>query len=187
MQIILEWAKSYSAPAAILLVCGAALIYILQRIVEKTIEAQFDVRSKRLELLLQRRSNFEEKILLDQYAAVSDLQLRIKKIEADINRQRHGVTVEGLMKGNDIVPLSEVFVELEAKSFMLKEHLCDLLKGEVRALISFANAKHPTEVKSCEQQILNLNTELRAEMDAVFGIDQITWDSIGQKINDSQS
>lgn len=180
MELILEWAKTYSAPVVALLAFGAALVYLFQKIIEKAIEAQFDTRNKRLELLLQRRSSFEEKILLDQYATVVDLQFRIKKIEADVNRLRHGMNVEGLMKGNDIVPLSEVYVELQAKRFLLKEQLYDLLVSEVRTLISFANAKDPAETSRCEQQILSLNTSLHDAMDAIFGTDKITWNSIGQ-------
>lgn len=183
MELILEWAKTYSTPVVVLLGFGAALVFVLRMIVEKAVEAQFDARNKRLELLLQRRSAFEEKILLDQYATVVDLQLRIKKIETDINRLRHGISVEGLMKGGDIIPLSEVYAELQAKRFMLKEQLYDLLVSEVTALISFANARDPAETSKCEQKILSLNTSLQDAMNAVFGIDRITWNSIGTQNN----
>ncbi len=72
---ILKWAGQYSAPVVILLAFGAALIFVFQQVVKKVVETEFDKRNKRLELLLQRRSNFEEKVLLDQYETATKLQL----------------------------------------------------------------------------------------------------------------
>jgi hypothetical protein len=124
---LLEWAGQYSAPVVIPLACGATLIFIFQHVVKKAVEVEFDNRNKRLELLLQRRSNFEEKVLLDQYEAVAELQLKLGNIGADLNRLRSGMEVKGLMKGKDIVPLSEVYIALQAKRFLLKEEFYNLL------------------------------------------------------------
>jgi hypothetical protein len=85
-----------------LLACGAVLVFVFRYIVEKAVEAEFDKRNKRIELLLTRRSNFEEKVLLDQYETVTKLQLALGKIGADLNRVRSGIEIEGLMKGKDI-------------------------------------------------------------------------------------
>ena len=127
MDELLKWAGQYSAPVVILLACGAALIFAFQHVVEKAVEGEFEKRNKRIELLLQRRSNFEEKVLLDQYDAVTKLQLKLANIGADLNRLRSGIEVEGLMKGKDIVPLSEVSIDLQAKRFLLKEALSESL------------------------------------------------------------
>jgi hypothetical protein len=103
MNEIIEWAGKYSAPAVFLLACGAVLVFVFRYIVEKAVEAEFDKRNKRIELLLTRRSDFEEKVLLDQYETVTKLQLALGKIGADLNRVRSGIEIEGLMKGKDIV------------------------------------------------------------------------------------
>ena len=175
MDEILKWAGQYSAPVVILLACGAALIFVFQHVVEKSVESEFDKRNKRIELLLQRRSNFEEKVLLDQYETVTKLQLKLANIGADLNRLRSGVEVEGLMKGKDIVPLSEVYIELQAKRFLLKEEFNNLLKKEADILLAFAQAKNPDEISKLGREFLKLNESFREEMDRAFGIEQISW------------
>ena len=179
MNELIEWAGQYSAPVVFLLACGAALIFVFRFIVEKAVEAEFDKRNKRLELLLERRSNFEEKVLLDQYEAVTTLQLKLGHIGADLKRMRSGIKVEGLLKGKDIVPLSEVYIELQAKRFLLKADFCDLLKKEADNLLAFAKAKEPDEVSQLGREFLELNDRFRVEMNRAFGIEKISWTELG--------
>ena len=179
MDQILDWLGQYSAPVALLLVVGAALIYVLQRIVERAVQAEFDNSSKRMQLLLERRLRFEEKMLLDQYELVTTLQLKLASIAADLNRMRSGSEVDGLMQGREIAPLSAVYVELQAKRFLLKASFHRLLNAEADVLLASANAKTSEEWQRLAQQYLGLNDELHAEMNQVFGIESIRWDSLG--------
>lgn len=179
MNELIKWAGQYSAPVVILLACGAALIFVFRYVVEKAVESEFDKRNKRLELLLERRSNFEEKVLLDQYEVVTQLQLKLGNIGADLNRMRSGIEVEGLMKGKDIVPLSEVYIELQAKRFLLKEEFYNLLKKQADSLLALANAKEPDEVSRLGREFLKLNEMFREEMNRAFGIEQISWTELG--------
>ena len=179
MNQIIEWAAKYSAPVVILFVCGAALVFVLRLVVEKTVEAVFEKRNKRLELLLERRSGFEEKVLLDQYKAVTELQLKLGKIGADINRMHSGIEVEGLLKGKDIVPLSEVYIELQAKRFLLRARLHNLLLKEADNLLASARANNSEEVSRLGREFLKLNEQFREEMNRAFGIEQISWTELG--------
>ena len=179
MDELMKWAGQYSAPVIILLSCGYALIFIFQHVVKKAVEAEFDKRNKRLELLLQRRSNFEEKVLLGQYEAVTELQLKLGNIAADLNRLRSGMEVEGLMKGKDIVPLSKVYIDLQAKRFLLKEEFYNLLNKEADNLLAFANAKEPDQLSRLGIEFLKLNETFREEMNRAFGIEQISWTELG--------
>ncbi len=85
-------------------------------------------------------------MLLDQYNAVTELQLKLGKIGADINRMHNGVEVEGLKKGKDIVPLSEVYIALQAKRFLLRERLHSLPLKEADNLVASARANNSEEV-----------------------------------------
>ena len=58
---------------------------------------------------------------------MTQLQLRLGSIGTDLNRMRSGIEVDGLMKGKEVVPLSEVYVELQAKRFLLKEEFLSLI------------------------------------------------------------
>lgn len=179
MDHLIQWANNYSAPVAILLAIGAALVFVLRHVVVKAVEVEFERRNKRLELLLQRRSNFEEKVLLDQYQAVTELQWRLGEISANLARLRNGIEVKGLMRGDDIVPLSEVYVEIETKRFLLKEEFHDLLQKEAQNLLAFANAKTPKEASELRREFIQLNEEFNEQMKRSFGIDQITWTTLG--------
>ena len=179
MNVLIEWAGQYSAPVVALLGCGAALVFVFRYIVEKVVEAEFDKRNKRLELLLERRSDFEEKLLLDQYEVVTNLQLKLGNIGADLNRMRSGIEVEGLMRGKDIVPLSEVYIELQAKQFLLKKEFNNLLRKEADNLLAYANAKEPDEASRLSREFLRLNERFREEMNRAFGIEQISWNELG--------
>ncbi len=176
---LINWIRQYSIPVVILLACGAALVFVLRHVVEKAVDNQFEKRQKRLELLLERRSKFEEKVLLDQYEAVAKLQLKLASIGADINRMRSGIKVEGLMKGKDIVPLSEVYIELQAKRFLLKEGFYELLSKEADNLLTFGNANDPDEVSRLGREFLELNESFRKEMNLVFGIEKMSWTELG--------
>lgn len=178
MNVIIEWIQKYSAPVVILLACGAALIFLLQQVVEKSVESEFEKRNKRIELLLTRRSNFEEKVLLDQYNTVIDLQSRIGKIGADLNRLRHGIKVESFMKGNEIVPLTEIYLELQSKQFLLKEEFYEILQNEADNLLALANAKKPEEIERLGRNFLDLNTKFKDRMNHAFGINQINWNTL---------
>ncbi len=179
VDVLLKWAGQYSAPVVILLACGAALIFAFRHVVEKAVEGEFEKRNKRIELLLKRRSNFEEKVLLDQYDAVTKLQLKLGNIAADLNRLRRGMEVKGLKKGKDIVPLSEVYIDLQAKRFLLKEAFYNLLRKEADSLLAFANAKEPDEISRLGREFLKLNETFREEMNREFGIEQIGWTELG--------
>ena len=178
MDQILEWLSQYSAPVVLLLAFGAAVAFALQQVAERVIAAQFARQQKQLDLLMTRRSNFEERVLLDQYEMVTTLQLRLAGIGADVNRMRRGDPVEGLMKGREIVPLTEIFTDLQARRFMLRESLYRLLQKQAQVLLDAANTSSGEDANRLGKQYLALGDELREEMNRIFGIDAIGWSSL---------
>lgn len=90
-----------------------------------------------------------------------------------------GIEVEGLLKGKDIVPLSEVYIDLQAKRFLLKERFHELLRKEADNLLAFARAKNNEELSRLEHDFLDLNEQFREEMNRAFGIEQIGWTELG--------
>jgi hypothetical protein len=77
------------------------------------------------------------------------------------------------------VPLSEVYIELQAKQFLLKEEFYNLLRKEADNLMAFANAKEPDEVSRLGREYLKLNERFREEMNRAFGIEGISWTELG--------
>src|SRR5262245_54814198 len=85
MDSILNWLTKYSPPIVLLIAFCAVLIFLFKNMVEKAISAQFDQYKKEVDLRLQRRSNFEERMLLDRYTLVRDIQTRIGRVMTDLN------------------------------------------------------------------------------------------------------
>jgi hypothetical protein len=180
MDQILAWANDYSALGATFLVGGAALVYVIRIVVDKAIAAEFDKRNKRLELLLKRRSDFEERVLLDQYESVSRFILMLGKIGADLNRRRNGIEVSGLMSGTEIVPLSELYIELESKRFFLKPRQYEILRKSADNLLEFAKAEQHHEMLRVKKEQSQLKEELIDEMNKAFGINSISWADLAE-------
>lgn len=86
MDTLFAWPSQYSTPVVTLLALSAAGIYVLKNVMESAISAQFNKHTRQIELLLERRARFEEKVLLDQYELVKALQADIIDVGADLNR-----------------------------------------------------------------------------------------------------
>jgi hypothetical protein len=114
---------------------GAAFIFILQHVTEKAISSQFDRYSKEISLRLEKRSNFEEKILLDRYLTLRELQHRLGRVMTDLNRARLGSQVHGLFRDADIVPLTEVFEQLALNRYLITERFHTILWDQSQLLI----------------------------------------------------
>ena len=178
MTELIQWFSAYSPAVALMVAAGAGLVFFLKTATEKAIASQFDRYSKEIELRLEMRSSFEEKILLDRYTVLRDLQGRIGRVMTDLNRLRHGTVVEGLMRGNDIVPLTEVFELLAVNKYLITKSFHKILWDQSQLLIRMANAKDDNmEVARLQGEYVRLLDEFYKAMNDVFGIDRISWTS----------
>ena len=83
------------------------------------------------------------------------------------------------MQGREILPLTEVYVDLQARRFLLQEPFYRLLNAQADALLASANADSADEWERSGRQYLGLIDEIRGEMNRTFGIDSITWETLG--------
>lgn len=172
METLLEWLSKYSLPVVMLIALGAIFLVLIRYIMEKALDNRFKQYEKEIALRLERRSRFEEKLLLDQYLLVTDLFHRIGQIAKDVNRSRKGFPVEGLMRGNDLVPLSGILDELNFKRYLIGSRFHDLLRSHCDQVLKLANAtsqEHPQVVTEYFQLIDEFNRIATEE----FGIDNI--------------
>jgi hypothetical protein len=175
MDSVLEWLTKYSPPIVFLIVLSAALIFVLKTVTENAISSQFEEYKKEMGLRLERRSNFEERILLDRYTLVHDIQTKIGRVTTDLNRLRSGAKVKGLIENHDIVPLTEVFDLLDTNRYLLTDRFYDLLSKEAQVVLKCANKK-PEELNECYSELGSLQESFRLSMNEAFGIDKITWE-----------
>jgi hypothetical protein len=144
MDDLLKWATQYSPPVLVFISLGAALLYMVKAAVDQSVSAGFNRYRKEVELRLQRRSNFEERVLLDRYMAIRDLQLRLEKVMTDLNRQRHGQEVAGLVENGEVVRLTEAFELLNVNKMLLTQKFYNLFLSKAQLALRFANERGTT-------------------------------------------
>jgi hypothetical protein len=177
MDSILNWLSKYSPPIVLLIAICAVLIFLLKDITEKAISSQFDRYSKQIDLRLQRRSSFEEQVLLDRYNRIRDIQTKITRVMTDLNRVKSGMKVEGLFRDRDIAPLTEVFESLANNRYLITDRFHKILWDEGQVAIKYENASGPGEIEKLNSEYGELLDSFHRLMNEVFGIDKITWET----------
>lgn len=178
MTSILEWSKEYSLGIVLLIAMASALIYVIRMVVEKAVSARFEKYSTELALSLGRRSNFEERVLVDRYSAFTDLTTRLESIATQINRLRHGGTAdEGFLVNHEIVPLTRVYEDLESMRLLLGERLYAEVREAARITLHLANFQHlsPNELADWETLFIEQRVKLREAADNEFRLSSIKW------------
>ena len=174
MSDILSLLASYSAAVAVLLALAAAALFVLKLVVERAVASGFDARAKMLELGLQRRSAFEEKVLTERFALVTDLSARLQRLMTDHNRIRSGQPVpEGFYSGGEVVPLTRIYEDLEIHRLVLTEEFHGLFLEKANLARRTIDTDDPQEYERLKQQWVRSNDEVRAHAEKVFGIGRI--------------
>jgi hypothetical protein len=178
MTELITWAKEYSPPIAFAMAGLAAAIYVLKLVVEKSIETSFERRKKEFELFLQRRSGFWDKVLSERYLLITSLNSRLQKVRTNLNRSRTNHPIpDGFMRGSEIVPLTEIFEDIEIHRLILGERYYELFAALARHTLELANVPDETAWDEVGASVHELETKLRDAADKDFHISQISLDA----------
>lgn len=175
MKELLELTKEFSVAAILVTALVAAGIFVLRNGVEKAIDDAFDRRSAALALELERRSRFEEMILIERYQTISELLNKVGRITTELNRRRNGEQIDGLMKGREIVPLTDIYELLAAKRHVVTERFYPLIAELCNSVLALANASDSSDYDSLVQRYVQRLHEIQSEMDLAFGLSKINW------------
>lgn len=177
VEDILGWLTKYSPPVVLLLALGGGFIFVSKQVTENAISAQFAQYKKEVELRLQRRSNFEERVLLDRYTLLREIHTKIGKVLTDLNRVKSGSTVEGLIHDGDIAPLTAAVELMEQNRYLITERFRLILHKQAQILIQYANTQVTDDMKQLESDYLKQDLNFDQAMNEVFGLDRITWET----------
>lgn len=178
MTQLLDWLTKYSPAVVLLLAFGAGLLFVTKLIVERSIASEFDEKSKVFEALLKRRSAFEEKVLSDRFALITGLSMRLERVMTNLNRLRSGQAApDGFMKQNEIVPLTEIFEDVEIHRLVLGEDFHSLFSKQAQLALRIANVSRssPEDWRKGAEEWGRLRQEIRSMAEAAFGISKIHW------------
>jgi hypothetical protein len=176
MPQLLDWLTRYSPGVVLLIAFGAAMLFVTKLIVEKSVAYEFDTKSKVFEKLLERRSAFEDKVLSDRFTLITGFSARLERVMTNLNRLRSGQQApDGFMEGNEIVPLTEIFEELEVHRLVLGEDFYRLFSSQARLALEAANLRSSEDWRASGQEWARAREELRVAAEAAFGISKIHW------------
>jgi hypothetical protein len=176
MTQLVDWLTKYSPAVVLLLAFGAAMLFVTKSIVERSIAYEFDTKSKVFEKLLERRSAFEDKVLSDRFGLITGLSARLERVMTNLNRLRSGQQPSnGFMRENEIVPLTEVFEDLEIHRLVLGEDFYRIFSRQAQLALRAANPSSLEDWRNSGQEWARGREELRLAAEAAFGISKIHW------------
>lgn len=161
-----------------MLAFGAGLLFVIKLIVENSIASEFDAKSKVFEALLKRRSAFEEKVLSDRFVLITGLSTRLEHVMTNLNRLHSGLPApDGFMKQNEIVPLTEIFEDIEIHRLVLGEDFHRLFSKQAQFALKVANVSRssPEDWRKGVEEWARLRQEVGLAAEAAFGISKIHW------------
>jgi hypothetical protein len=124
---------------------------------------------------LERRSEFEQYLLMERYKLISEFAYRLSRITTDLNRVRHGQDVEGLFKDNEVVPLTAVFEDLAIRSFQLSEKFHKFFFEQAGVVLQMAQTSTDEELARIKQKYTTNLQRLTKMVNAEFGTEKISW------------
>jgi hypothetical protein len=176
MKDILDLLAKYSPPVVLLLAIGAAFIFVLKLIVEKTIDAKFAAQTKVLELQLARRSAFEEKILLDRYMLVAEFSRRFERVFHEVARIRAGQPPpDGFYRGQDVPELTDIHGELNVNRIVLSEEFYQLFSEKEKIAWDAVN-----KADGIYERRQEIDRKIRNAVERVFRLSEITAQPLGR-------
>lgn len=176
MADLLQWLGRYSPGVVALLALAAAALFVLKLAVERGIHAGFEAQAKAAELSLTRRSAFEERILTERYTHVTGFSARLERLATQLNRIRHGQPApEGLYRGDELVPLTEILEELSIHRLVLGEAFFDALNRQALLLLAMAGGDGDAPPDASGASWLAARDRVRALAEEQFRIQSIRF------------
>lgn len=142
MTELLSWLGEYSPFVVLLLAVGAGILFVLKLIVEHAVSAEFEVRIKDLELRLERRSDFEQVVLMDRFERVKTLSALLSEAFAQMRLPRKGSDALWSKiddKHYEYLPLRRFTEEMRTSELILTKDLVLLFEAGPR-LVNDASA-----------------------------------------------
>ena len=124
---------------------------------------------------LERRSEFDQYLLMERYKLISEFSYRLSRITTDLNRARHGQEVEGLFKDTEIVPLTAVYEDLAARSFQLSDKFHKFFFDQAGVVLQIAQASTDKSRERMQRQYVENLQRLTKMVNAEFGTEKISW------------
>lgn len=131
-------------------------------------------QAKELELTLNQKLKFDEKILLDRYELIRKISSSMETVATNVNRIKNGLEVPDFNINQEMVSLTEVFEEISAHKWLLTDKFYEYFYNQGQLLINMANEPDKNLFKYMKEEYLERRNDFKTLMNEEFKIDQIT-------------
>ena len=172
--------KEYSSPVVLVLMVAtlAASKFVARKLVGGVIDEAFEARKKETEFMLGRQSALKDKILTDRYLAITGTMASLEHIATNLNRRRKGAPVpDGFLRGEEVVPLTTVFENLEIHRVVLGDRYYQSFQQLAKITLRLADAKELSEWNELITERDDVRATLRGMADEDFAISATTLGS----------
>lgn len=174
MKEVLTWLRDYSLPVVALIALGSAALFVLKLVVERAIKIGFDRYAKTVELLLARRSAFEDMVLRERFALVSALSVRLERVMTNLDRLRNGRDVEpGFLNDAEIVPLTSILEDLAVNRLVLTDSFYEVFVALAMVAQAASEATETQQWKELTEEWGRLREQLRSAAEKEFKLSEI--------------
>lgn len=172
MDVLVRYISRYSPPVIVAIVTLVIGGYFIKYGIERTLEAEFQKRDREQELAMKRQSNFQEKVLWQKYALMTQQNEVLHQLRAEINGFLVGARERTFVKDGHIYRLTTVYEQLNINRFLIGEELYQLMIKHAALLQRFGSlkSKNDKEYSETVAQFLQIDEQFRAAMRESFNI-----------------
>lgn len=177
METVLEWLADYSLGVVLLLAVAAVGVYLARIALDRAVSARVDLAFRDRSLRLERRSAFENRVLLDRYECFKDLIARLIAITTDLNRMRSGERphLDPFIRGTELVPLTSVYEDCLKNRHLLGTELYDALDHASKVVSDLLVAETSDEFAELGSAWQAALSRLDAVGEEHFGLSRVRW------------
>ena len=99
---------------------------------------------------------------------LTELQVQLEQIMTDLNREKHGTKVDGLIVNRDIVPLTDFFTRLQGNKHLIPDPIHTTLSEQGQLLIQFANAPDAASANQVGRRYVKLREQFHHQFQEAY-------------------
>jgi hypothetical protein len=166
--------KILSFPAIVVLLGFLLMVLVIRLLIRHTIANAFEEQKKTFAILFKRRSDFEDRVIAARFTLVTELTSRLERVGTNLNRIYNGEEPDtGFMRGNDVVPLTAIFEDLQVHRLVLTEELHQLLHRRAEIALELSKTREKEARRKLTDEWDSNHKKLRVLVGDMFKLDLI--------------
>ena len=139
MEQFIELSEKYPISVVLNFVLVCVIGYFLKSYFDKTLESHFEKSINTILTEMKNRSEFRQKIIMEQYALVTSLLERLNVLLTKAIKINEGKETHELSVNYEIVELTEIQQYVASKRYLLKPHFYKTIVEMLDVILRISN------------------------------------------------